>query len=123
MSDRDSYQRMEEAMGTVLRTGVALCCAIMLAGGVALLVRHGGEHTSYARFHGEPAPLTSIRGVFAEAMKGSAAGIIQAGALLMIATPIMRVIFAVAGFAKLRDWKFAAISLCVLGLLILGFNK
>lgn len=114
---------MEAAMGTVLRTGVAVCCTIMLGGAIVYLAQHGGENAAYGRFHGEAAGLESIRGVFGEAMKGSGAGIIQAGALLMIATPVMRVAFAALGFARMKDWTFVAISLTVLALLAIGLNQ
>ena len=119
----DAYRRMEEKMGVVLRTGVITCCAIMLVAGVLLLLRHGGEAPNYHTFHGEPGDLETIPGIFGQVMHGSARGMIQAGALLMIATPIMRVVFAVFGFARIRDWKFVSISLVVLGLLIFGLNK
>ena len=44
-------------------------------------------------------------------------GLIQLGLLLLIATPIARVVFSVAGFARQRDWLYVAITLIVLTLL------
>lgn len=44
-------------------------------------------------------------------------GLIQFGLLLLIATPIARVIFSIAGFARQRDWLYVAITLVVLTLL------
>ncbi len=125
MAGPDEYNelKMELTKGAVLRTGVLTCCAIMLAGAVLYLLRHGGGHPAYTHFHGEPAPLESAVGVIRDAFSGSARGIIQLGALLMIATPVTRVIFAVIGFARLKVWKFVWISLTVLGLLIFGLNK
>lgn len=114
---------MDMTMGVVLRTGVIACCGIMLAGAVLYLLRHGGEHSSYTRFHGEPAALESAAGVVRDAFGGSARGIIQLGALLMIATPVMRVIFAAIGFARLKNWTFVAVSLAVLGVLLFGLNQ
>jgi uncharacterized membrane protein len=38
----------------------------------------------------------------------------------MIATPVMRVVFAVFGFARQKQWRFVLISLIVLGLLAFG---
>lgn len=125
MAGPDEYndQKMDMTMGAVLRTGVILCCAIMAAGAILYLLRHGGEHSAYTHFRGEPAPFESVAGVFREAAAGSARGIIQLGALFMIATPVVRVIFAAIGFARLKDWKFVGVSLAVLGLLIFGLNK
>ncbi len=110
-------------MGSLLRTGVVLSCAIMLAGGVLYLLRHGSERETYAVFHGEPATLESIRGVLREVRAGSARGIIQLSVLTMIATPVMRVAFAVYGFTRQRQWLFTVVSLTVLALLVFGLSE
>jgi len=107
-------------MGSLLRTGVVLACGVMVAGAVLYLVRHGGERESYALFHGEPAALESIRGILREGRAGDARGIIQFGVLAIIATPVLRVAFAVYGFARQKQWLFVGISLTVLGLLTFG---
>jgi uncharacterized membrane protein len=115
-----SEQKMEAQMGLLLRTGVLTSCAIMFAGAILYLLRHGGERESYAVFQGEPASLRSISAVFREARLGGARGLIQLGVLAMIATPVMRVAFAVFGFASRKQWTFTLISLMVLGLLAFG---
>jgi len=107
-------------MGFLLRTGVLVSCAIMFAGAVLYLLRHGAERESYALFQGEPASLRNISGVLREVRLGGARGFIQLGVLTMIATPVMRVAFAVFGFARQKRWTFALISLTVLGLLAFG---
>ena len=112
---------MDLTMGRVLQGGVITCCAVMLVGAVLYLLQNGDQSTSYSRFLGEPAALESIPAIFHAALKGSAKAIIQLAALLMIATPVMRVVFAVIGFARMKDWKFTAISLTVLALLTFGF--
>ena len=111
---------MDESMGLLLRAGVITCCVVMIAGAVLYLLRHGSEQESYTSFHGEPAGLESVAGVLGLVRAGSARGIIQLAALLMIATPVMRVVLAVIDFARMKDWKFTGISLVVLGLLAFG---
>ncbi len=120
MSDPRSGQKMEEQMGLLLRTGVIASCAIMFAGAVLYLLRHGGEHESYTAFHGEPPALENLSGIFHEAFAGEARGIIQLSVLVLIATPVMRVVFAVFGFARQKEWAFTLVSLIVLGLLLFG---
>ena len=122
MSSDELYsdQKMEAEMGVLLRAGVILACSLMLAGGVLYAVRHGGERESFAVFHGEPASLESVRGIWREVRTGSARGMIQLSVLILIATPVMRVAFAVYGFARQKHWLFTAISLTVLGLLTFG---
>jgi uncharacterized membrane protein len=118
-----SDREMETQMGTILRAGVILACAIMLAGGILYLPRHGGEHESWRVFSGEPAALRGIRGVWSAARAGDARGLIQLSVLAMIATPVMRVVFAIYGFARQRQWFFTAISLAVLALLAIGLSE
>jgi uncharacterized membrane protein len=47
-------------------------------------------------------------------------GIERAGVLLMLATPVVRVLVAGALFVREKDWKFGAISFGVLTILLLG---
>jgi len=51
-------------------------------------------------------------------MQGNSAAIIQAGVILLIATPVARVVFAVIGFAIERDRLYVAVSLTVLAVLM-----
>jgi len=44
--------------------------------------------------------------------------IIQFGILLLVATPIARVLFSVAAFARQRDWLYVAVTVVVLGVLL-----
>jgi uncharacterized membrane protein len=119
-SRRSGDQEMDAQMGSVLRAGVVTACAIMAAGAVLYLLRHGGERESFRVFHGEPPALESVSGILSAVRAGSARGIIQLSVLFMIATPVLRVAFAVFGFARLKDWRFTLISLVVLGLLAFG---
>ena len=48
-------------------------------------------------------------------------GLIQLGLLLLIATPVARVVFTVFAFFMERDYTYVAVSLLVLGILLLGF--
>ncbi len=111
---------MECTMGRLLRTGVLICCVVMVAGAVLYLRQDGALQASYKQFRGEPEALESISGVLAEVRRGSARGIIQLCAIMMIATPVFRVVSAVAGFARMKDGRFTAISLIVLTLLAFG---
>jgi uncharacterized membrane protein len=114
---------MDEQMGTLLRAGVIISCAIMVAGGVLYMMRHGSERPQYQIFHGVALGLNSVHGVLREVQLGSARGIIQLSVLLLIATPVMRVAFALVGFARLKEWVFTAISFAVLALLTWGLAQ
>ena len=101
----------------VLRAGVLLSAAIVAIGAVIFLLRHGLEQPAYHVFHGEPTPLRSIGGILGATRQLRGRGIVQLGLLLLIATPIARVLFSVVGFARQRDWLYVAITLVVLALL------
>lgn len=111
-------RRMEIIMGRLLQVGVFLASAVVLAGGFLYVRAHLGGTTDYRTFAGEPAALRSGRGLFRLLMAGNPSAVIQVGVLLLIATPIARVVFAVVGFALERDRLYMAVSLTVLAILM-----
>jgi uncharacterized membrane protein len=71
----------------------------------------------FAVFRGEPIDFRSVQGIIAHAAAGSGRGLIQLGLLVLIATPILRVLFSIVGFWRERDFAYVAITLAVLLLL------
>ncbi|MFX8937990.1 DUF1634 domain-containing protein, partial [Acinetobacter baumannii] len=80
-------------ISTMLRVGVFLSAAVVAIGGVLFLLHHGQAVADYHHFTGSPTALRHVRGVLAATGRGDAAGIIQLGLLLLIATPVLRVAF------------------------------
>ncbi len=80
--------------------------------------RHGRSPADYRIFHGEPADLRGVGGILHEALHGRGRGIIQLGLLLLIATPVARVAFAVWGFAEEHDRMYVVFTLIVLVILL-----
>ena len=109
--------RIDELMGLLLRSGVLLAACIVLVGGAIYLARHP-RPSDYRVFQGQPENLRTISGIFSEAVAGHGRGLIQLGLLVLIATPISRVIFSVLAFLYQRDWKYVVFTLIVLGLLL-----
>ena len=112
--------QMDRQIGGLLRGGVILAALTTLAGGVWHFMQSGGGMPQVHVFHGEPAELRSIGGVFHGIAAGHSASLIQLGLLLMIATPIVRVAFSVYAFAAEGDRTYVAITLIVLGALALS---
>lgn len=108
---------LETWMGRLLQSGVVAAGLVMLAGGGIYLFRHGGEIPDYRNFHGVPPELKTVSGIVHGVFALHARAIIQLGVLLMIATPVLRVLFAVVAFGVERDWLYTAISGIVLSLL------
>ena len=110
--------RIEVIIGALLRAGVILSATVVLFGAVVYLARHGGEIPNYSVFRGEPENLTSVIAIFHGAMGMSGRAIIQLGLLLLIATPVARVLFSAIAFAIERDYLYVVITLIVLGILL-----
>ncbi len=111
-------QQLENIIGYLLRTGVLLAAGLVVAGGIIYLARHGHEIANYRTFHGELAALESFAGVVQGAASWKGQSIIQLGLLVLIATPVARVAFAVIGFAIEHDLMYVVISLIVLAVLL-----
>jgi len=105
---------MQAVIGWVLRIGVIVSICIVFFGGVIFLYRHGHEIADHKKFKGIPDFISTaggiINGVFA--FRGQA--IIQLGIVLLIATPVLRVIFSAIGFVLEKDYLYIGISLLVL---------
>lgn len=105
-------------MSNLLRFGVLLSACIVLAGGCIYLMRHGYEKPGFQKFSGEPEEFTDLKMIFQYAWMGSGRAIIQTGVLILIATPIVRIIFSIIGFIKEKDVLYTGITLLVLGVII-----
>jgi uncharacterized membrane protein len=111
-------QRLDNIMGNLLRTGVVLAAAVVLAGGILFLARHGSETADRRTFHGEPAELRQPVSIIDGAFQLDARALIQAGLLILIATPVARVAFSVATFALRREWIYVGLTVFVLAVLL-----
>ncbi len=109
---------MELILGTLLRSGVLLSAAVVLAGACVYLARHAHESANYRIFRGEPSDFRTIPGVMHSVMHGHGRGLIQLGLLLLIATPIARVAFSIVGFSIERDRMYVAFTVIVLLILL-----
>src|SRR5713226_8609226 len=113
-SRRMTTEKLDTVVGNLLRAGVALSGAIVLAGGVVYLSRHGGEAPGYHVVRGEPADLRSLHGIIQDAWSLRGRGIIQLGLLLLIATPVARVAYLVYAFGREGDRLYAVVATIVL---------
>jgi uncharacterized membrane protein len=111
-------QKLEMAIGRMLQTGVFLAAAVVLLGGVLYLRQATGPRPDYSHFHGEAAALLSPPSIVHNAFRGDPQSIIQFGLLLLIATPIARVVLAAFGFLLERDRLYFWVSLIVLAVLL-----
>jgi uncharacterized membrane protein len=117
-SDQDIMTRI----AWLLRAGVLASALLVLAGGVIFLCRHQGEQVPDRRsFEPEPPEFSQPILIVQEAMRGRGRAMIQLGLLLLLATPVLRVIFSIFAFARQRDLVFVLLPLVVLVVLLVGF--
>lgn len=104
-------ERLDTIIGNLLRWGVALAAAVVLAGGVWYLVVRATMPTDYHQFHSEVRGFTALAGP---------QWVILIGLLILIATPVARVGLSLMAFIAERDWIFVWITAVVLGVLVYG---
>ena len=117
-------ERVETIVGNLLRTGVLLAAAVTLVGGVWYLTEHGGEPCpEYREFRGPQGSPSDLAEIVRLALAFHSRGLIMLGVLLLIATPIARVIFSVVAFVVQRDLTYVLVTLIVLTILLYSFFK
>jgi uncharacterized membrane protein len=112
-------QDLDRLLGNLLRIGVLLAATVVMAGGAAHLAEHGSEPARrYDDFGNQPEYLRHVVTVFEQAARGDGRAIIQLGILLLIATPIARVVFSVFAFFVQRDYLYVGVTIIVLVILL-----
>src|SRR5215468_10490335 len=69
-------------------------------------------------FDNSAANVTDLSSIFQSAFAGNASGIVYLGIVILIATPILRVILSLVFFGSQRDTKYVGITAIVLAMLI-----
>ena len=111
-------QRIEVMIGNLLRAGVLLAAAVVAAGRGDLPdpSRHAAGGLSH--FPRRSRRLRTVPAIVRGRCISTAKSIIQLGLLLLIATPVARVMFSVVAFAIERDYLYVVITLIVLAVLL-----
>ena len=120
LSDPES---MNAIISKVLRYGVVISSAV-IAIGTALLAAEDGlsETASFLAYNPQQVPHGSFPVTFAQLVAGIAVGspaaIIELGVLVLLATPVSRVLFSVFLFAAEQNRIYVYITVTVLLLLL-----
>ena len=69
------------------------------------------------------ASLRSIKGITTAALHLNPRGLVQLGLIILIATPIARVVFCIVGFIRQKDQLYTGISTVVLIILLYSLTK
>jgi uncharacterized membrane protein len=111
-------QDLERVIGQLLRYGVLLSSLVVLAGGIVYLIRHGGQLPQYGTFRGEPEKMRNPLPMWKAIINGEGRPLIQFGLLILIATPIARIIFSIFGYLMEKDYLYMLITCIVLGVIL-----
>jgi uncharacterized membrane protein len=122
LRDRFDDSKMETIMGRLLQIGVLSASLVMLAGGI-LYMRAHNTLPNYRVFQSQPEALRHIGGVVKGVARGDSEAVIELAVLLLIATPVARVVFALIAFGIERDKLYIAVSAVVLAVLLFGFFR
>lgn len=120
---RPTDHDLDLSVAAMLRFGVTLAAVIVLAGGLLLLRRSWSSTPDFTHFQVGDEALRSLSGIFHGALHLDPQSTIQVGLLILIATPVARVVLCVIGFARQRNALYVVISLVVLAILIFSLTK
>ena len=95
----------------ILRVSIGLCLSIIVTG-LGLFL-----------WSGERIPATpsgSLLSMISSAVQRGSGGLLDLGVIVLLLTPVTRLVAGVYVSTRARDWLYAAIGLVVLGLVITG---
>ena len=108
----DDRHQLQHWVHRTLLSGLVLS-ALLLVCGIAAMLAQGREQVP---------PHDSVSTLLHEAARFNGPSITTLGLLVLMITPIMRVVVLLVGWTLERNWGFAAVALVVLGLLILSLS-
>lgn len=112
---------LNRSVGNLLRLGVILSVATSLIGFIKLFTEGFKMPRKYNLLNmGDSSE--KVWGSFWDSLcKGEGMAIIQLGILFLILTPLVRIIFALIGYLKEKDYTYVVISLIVLTIMLVSF--
>jgi uncharacterized membrane protein len=112
---------LNRSVGNLLRLGVFLSVGTSLIGFIKLFTEGFKMPKDYSNID-IPSSSEKIWGSFWSGLtSGEGMAIIQLGILFLILTPLVRIIFALVGYLKEKDYLYVVISAIVLGIMVFSF--
>jgi uncharacterized membrane protein len=123
MNRHPTDKELECTVARMLQVGVSASALLVLAGGLLLLRHPYSPAPSYTHFNAVDPQLRSLKDTTIGALHLHAHALIQFGLVLLIATPIMRVVFCLVGFARQKDKLYVGVSAIVLAVLLYSLTR
>ncbi|HWG47865.1 MAG TPA: DUF1634 domain-containing protein [Gemmataceae bacterium] len=112
-------ERIDRVIGNLLRIGVIASAVVVFTGGVLFLAREGRQsNPDFHTFRAESEALRSPGAILRETGAWNSRALIMLGLLLLIATPVARVMFSIFAFALQRDYLYVLFTVIVLAVLL-----
>ena len=118
--------KLQRLIGTTLRSGVLAAASIGVVGGV-LFFASSPQPADFHLFQGTSMPFSSpmqiLRQAFlqpGEDLRLRGLSIVQIGIMILLMTPVIRVVFSIVGFAMERDRIYVLITSFVLLILMVS---
>ncbi len=122
--ERYAESGIRPIVSTFLRYGVLMAAFVIMVGLILLLIQVGpSAFVSMPRIRSPEVgtDLTSLRAVLHELVPPEPEAVLDAGVLLLVATPVLTVGASVIAFALEADWLYVVISGLVFAMLLLSF--
>lgn len=108
---------MDSIIGMTLRIGVIISIILISIGVALIIVRGEGMGYSLSELSSMRSPVNSsvipVITVINEAPSLDGLSLIVLGLIVLIATPVIRVLLGIASFAMEKDWLYVAITIIV----------
>jgi len=121
--ERPTDIELELSIARMLLTGIVISTVVVLVGVLIELFKPTLAPPDYRHFHAIDQSLRSLPGIIKTAFQLRPDGVMQLGLVILIATPIARVVFCVIGFARQHDRLYVAVSSTVLVILIYSISR
>jgi uncharacterized membrane protein len=118
MNTQITQPQAERFAACIVRIAVICSVILALSGGIFYFFHFGGTLPHYEKFTGEPAHLTTIRGVIAAACHFDFRAVMQLGVIILLLIPLCRVAVFLGTFIMQHDWLYSAVTLIVLSILL-----
>lgn len=105
---------LEAGLARVLQAGTYLSMALIAIGVILFLVGGGSPF--------DPGPPLDLASLVADLAAGRATAFLWLGVLGVLATPMLRVVGALIGFARGGEWRMVGVAVAIIVVVALGIG-
>ncbi len=114
-------KRMQVFVGNTLKYSMYSSMIIAIIGILMYFIKNGNQQEDLQRFSHFHEPTENPIHVFIKGLQQcTPASIIELGVLVLLLTPILRLIFASYGYLKEKDYLYTFIGIFVIGIIVLS---